>query len=80
MKPIVKKAAAAFAIKEGIEKLQEMRQPKKPSLMQRLMPMGIVAAVAGLGLFVYKNKFNGDNSPRYEPDTSVNTAPSGSAL
>lgn len=81
MKPIVKKVAAALAIKEGIEKIQDMRKPKKPSLMARLMPFGVVAAVAGLGLFVYKNKFNDDSSPSYDYDSSSNsTAPAGSAL
>ena len=62
MKPILKKAAAAVAIKEGIDKLQEMRKPKKPSLAQRLLPFGIVAVVTGLGLFLYKSKFSGDDS------------------
>ncbi len=57
MKPIVKKIAAAVAIKEGIEKVQEMRKPKKPSFIARLMPIALIGALAGLGLFVYKNKF-----------------------
>lgn len=66
MKPIIKKVAAAIAIKEGVEKLQEMRNPKKPSLFQRLMPFGIVAAVAGLGFFVYKNKMQGSPTASYD--------------
>jgi hypothetical protein len=57
MKPIVKKVITALAIKEGIDRVQEMRKPKKPSFFARLMPLGAVAAVAGVGLFVYKNKF-----------------------
>ena len=67
MKPIVKKIAAAVAIKEGIEKVQEMRKPKKPSFFARLTPLALVAAVAGLGLFLYKNKFAGstDGSSGY---------------
>lgn len=73
MKPIIKKAAAAIAIKEGIEKIQEMRQPKKPSIMQRLMPFGIVAALAGLGFFVYKNKFSEANA-NYDAVPSSNAS------
>ena len=65
MKPIVKKVAAALAIKEGIERVQEMRKPKKPSFFQRLLPFAIVAAIAGLGLFVYKNKFSGSGDAGY---------------
>lgn len=68
MKPIVKKAVAAIAIKEGIEKLQEMRKPKKPSVLQRLTPFAIVAAIAGLGFFVYKNKFNGGQTASFDVD------------
>jgi hypothetical protein len=66
MKPIVKKVAAALAIKEGIEKVQEMRKPKKATFFQRLFPFAIVAAVAGLGLFVYKNKFGGNGGGSYD--------------
>ena len=73
MKPIVKKIAAAVAIKEGIEKVQEMRQPKKPSIMQRLMPLALVGALAGLGLFVYKNKFS-DSSPGSYENTGASSA------
>ena len=80
MKPIVKKVAAAFAIKEGIEKIQDMRKPKKPSIMQRLMPLGLVAAVAGLGLFVYKNKFAGDSSANYDVDAPVRPSTPGATI
>jgi negative regulator of sigma E activity len=79
MKPIIKKVAAAVAIKEGVEKLQEMRKPKKPSLLQRLMPFGIVAAVAGLGLFVYKNKFSG-NTASYDADTQPTPGTAGTGF
>ena len=68
MKPIVKKVAAAVAIKEGVEKLQEMRKPKKPSFLQRLMPLALIAAIAGLGFFVYKNKLNGGATASYDVD------------
>ena len=53
MNPMLKKAIAALAIKEGIEKVQEMRRPK-PSLLSRLSPMVWIAALGG-ALF-YLNK------------------------
>ena len=77
MKPIIKKAAAAIAIKEGVEKLQEMRKPKKPSLLQRLTPFAIIAAVAGLGFFVYKNKLNGNATASYDVDAPRTSAAGG---
>jgi hypothetical protein len=74
MKPIVKKIAAAVAIKEGIEKVQEMRKPKKPSFVARLMPLALIGVLAGLGLFVYKNKVaNGGTDYNGSAGTSGNT-------
>lgn len=53
MNPVVKKALAALAITKGIEKVQEIRRPKR-SLWSRLKPVfGI--AVLGAGVF-YLNK------------------------
>lgn len=46
MNPLVKKVVAAVAIKEAIEKVQEMRRPK-PSLWSRLSPLAFVAAIGG---------------------------------
>jgi hypothetical protein len=63
---IVKKVIAAIAIKEAIEQIQERRKPKKPSLFQRVMPVGIVAAAAGLGFWVYKNKLQGSPTASYD--------------
>jgi len=74
VKPIVKKAAAAIAIKEGIDKLQEMRKPQKPSLIQRLMPFGIVAAIAGLGFFLYKNKTGESATGNYDANLNSNAS------
>ena len=74
MKPIVKKVVAALAIKEGIDRVQEMRKPKKASFISRLMPLAIIAAVAGLGLFVYKNKMSGDDKSGYDYNGSSNSA------
>ena len=51
MNPLLKKALAALAIKEGIEKIQEMRQPKRRSLGSRLGPLALIAGV-GAGTYV----------------------------
>ena len=53
MNPLLKKVLAAVAVKEAIEKVQEMRRPK-PSLWSRISPLAFVAAVGG-ALF-YLNK------------------------
>lgn len=55
MKPIVKKAVAALAIKEGIERINEMRKPKKPSLWARLGKFGLIAGAAGGAFYAYKS-------------------------
>ena len=62
MNPMLKKVIAAVAIKEGIEKVQEMRRPK-PSLASRLSPLLWIAALGG-ALF-YLNK-TGKLSPMVE--------------
>lgn len=62
MNPFVKKVIAAVAVKEAIEKVQEMRRPK-PSLWSRISPLAVVAAVGG-ALF-YLNK-SGKLSPVVE--------------
>jgi hypothetical protein len=51
MNPLLKKALAALAIKEGIEKIQEMRQPKRRSIGSRLGPLALMAGV-GAGTYV----------------------------
>lgn len=53
MNPMLKKVLAAVAVKEAIEKVQEMRRPK-PSLWSRISPLAFVAAIGG-ALF-YLNK------------------------
>ena len=53
MNPLLKKVVAAVAVKEAIEKVQEMRRPK-PSLWTRISPLAFVAAIGG-ALF-YLNK------------------------
>ncbi len=54
MNPLLKKVLAAVAIKEGIEKIQEMRRPK-PSLWSRISPVAIVAALGGAVVYLKKN-------------------------
>ena len=49
MNSIVKKAIAAVAITKGIEKIQDMRRPKR-SFASRISP---VLALAGLGAGVF---------------------------
>ncbi len=49
MNSIIKKAIAAVAVTKGIEKIQDMRQPKR-SLASRVSP---VLALAGLGAGVF---------------------------
>lgn len=55
MKPIVKKAIAALAIKEGIERINEARKPKKPSFAARLGKFSLFAGAAGGAFYAYKS-------------------------
>ena len=50
MSPLVKKVITAIAIKEGVERVQEWRRPKKRSFAKRA---GRVALVAGIGGGLY---------------------------
>lgn len=55
MNPLLKKVAAAIAIKEGIEKIQEMRRPRRRSLKRRLSkPLLLLCAAGGAG-YLYKS-------------------------
>lgn len=54
MNPTVKKLLAAVAIKEGIERFQELRNPKKPSLIARLGKLALIAGVGGGLYHAYK--------------------------
>ena len=53
MNPMLKKVIAALAIKEGIEKVQEMRNPK-PSLMSRLSRPLLMLTAGGGAYWLYK--------------------------
>ena len=82
MNGLVKKVLAALAIKEGIEKIQEMRRPK-PSLASRLKRPSLLLVLAGgavylqqtgkLGPLLQKAKGLSGSSGSLE-----NSAPSGS--
>ena len=54
MNPLVKKVVAAVAVKEAIEKVQEMRRPK-PSLWSRIAPFAIIAAIGGALFYLNKS-------------------------
>ena len=54
MNPIVKKALAAVAIKEGIERIQEARRPSKPSLLARLFKLSLIGGAAYGLFYAYK--------------------------
>lgn len=54
MNPFLKKVVAAVAVKEVIEKVQEMRRPK-PSLWSRISPFAIVAALGGALFYLNKS-------------------------
>jgi uncharacterized protein GlcG (DUF336 family) len=51
MNGVVKKVLAALAIKEGIQKIQEMRQPKR-SLISRLTKPAFFLALAGGAVYL----------------------------
>jgi uncharacterized protein GlcG (DUF336 family) len=50
---LVKKALGALAIKEGIERIQDMRRPK-PSLLSRLLKPLLLVSVAGGIVYLQK--------------------------
>lgn len=54
MNPMLKKIVAAVAVKEAIEKVQEMRKPK-PSLWSRISPLVFVAAIGGALFYLGKS-------------------------
>ena len=54
MRPIVKKALAAVAAKEIYERIQEARQPQKPSAFARLAKLTLVAGLAAGAYYGYR--------------------------
>lgn len=55
MSPIVKKALAAIAAKELLERINEARKPKKPSLIARFGRLLLIGGGIGAGYYVYKS-------------------------
>ena len=53
MNPLLKKVLAAVAIKEGIEKIQEMRNPK-PSFLARITRPLLMLGAGGGAFWLYK--------------------------
>ena len=93
MSPLLKKVVAAVAVKEAIEKVQEMRRPK-PSLWSRISPLAFVAAIGGALFYLNKSgklspvveqvkgkvgSSNGNGSSSWNGGGSSTTAPSGPA-
>lgn len=90
MKPIVKKALAAVAIKEAVERIAEARRPPKPSKLARLAKFTLFAGIIGAGWYAYRSGlFSGllgredryESSLRYEgprddysPSTTATTS------
>lgn len=54
MSPLVKKAMAALAVKEVVDRVQEARRPKK-SFVGRNKGKALWAAVLGGGAYLYKS-------------------------
>jgi hypothetical protein len=52
--PWIKRIVAALAIREGIERVQEMRQPKR-SFFQRMSRPLLFSALGGGVFYLYKN-------------------------
>ena len=55
MSPIAKKALTAVALKQVYDKVQEARQPQKPSFLARLFKLTILGGIIGGAAYAYKN-------------------------
>ena len=55
MNPTLKKILGAVALKQVVDKIQERRAPKKPSLMKRFGRLLLIGGAAGAGLYAYKS-------------------------
>jgi hypothetical protein len=78
MNPVVKRALAALAIKEVIDRIQEARKPKR-SLFGRVTSPIVLAAIAGGVFYLYKSgklehlieqgkgRLSHDGEPAYAP-------------
>lgn len=76
MSPIAKKALAAVALKQVYDRVQEARQPQKPSFFARLFKLSLVGGLVGGAVYAFKNgmlPFGGskDTNSNYSYDSSV---------
>ena len=55
MSPLVKKALAGLALKEVYERVQEARQPQKPSFFARLFKLTLIGGAVGGAVYAYKS-------------------------
>lgn len=55
MNPLVKRLVTALALKEAWDRIQEMRQPKKPSVWARLGKFTLLAGAGGSLLYLFKS-------------------------
>ncbi len=55
MNPLVKRALAVVAVKQAYDKVQEMRRPKKPSLLSRISPVAMLGALGGALFYLGKS-------------------------
>ena len=55
MSPIAKKALAAVALKQVYDRVQEARQPQKPSFFARLFKLSLVGGAVGGAIYTFKN-------------------------
>ncbi|MDQ3645483.1 MAG: hypothetical protein M3345_00945 [Actinomycetota bacterium] len=55
MNPLVKKVVGALALKEAWDRVQEARQPQKPSIWARLRKLLLVTGAGGGAYYLYKS-------------------------
>ena len=55
MSPLVKKALAGLALKEVYERVQEARQPQKPSFLARLFKLTLIGGAISAAVYAYKS-------------------------
>ena len=74
MSPMVKKALAAVALKQVYDRVQEAREPQKPSFLARLFKLTLIGGVLGGAAYAYKNgllPFGPKEEQGYSYDSSV---------
>jgi hypothetical protein len=55
LNPTVKKVLAGLAVTKGIEKIQEIRQPRKSFLRRNLGKLLFVGVAGGIAAYLYKS-------------------------